>query len=671
MNWSFKDSNKQIPYKFLNKLEEKVKILNSSLSLIDFPYFLFLNELPEDKFNLFITPFLTKIHTFLYSTDLPVEYILDFISQSILERYVRHGAGEYYTPSFLVKEMIDKSYEVGEKVVDPCCGSGNFLIEIIKRIKSFSLTQNQKFEAISNIYGFDINPLAIYMTKINFLCLLGDKIKHVSFNLDCLDILTIDFNHTDMSFDLIIGNPPWYTYRDREDQEYQMLLKNIAETYNIKPLPKNILNIEIATIIFSKVVSELLCEGGEIFFVMTKGILTGSHASRFRNFRGLEEIVIWMFEPQIEQIFNIEFVCLFAKKGKNTNKKRFQGEITALIYELHNSNTELTYFSDVSMVIKSNEILIPYGMSKSNDKTYTKRLIFKHQKHELLPTQESIYKKRFHKGADLNPRNLIFVTQKPFKEGLTKINPDPRVFKRAKAPWKKKEYKDEIIELKYLHKVVKSTELVKFYVYDNYCVFLPFEKIDFEYNYESLEPNAKNFYDKINMLYLKYKKTTTKNKSLVENLNRWSKLCNKRQQASIKVAYNNSGSILNAAVIIGNILVTGDLSFYHTKEVNEAYYLSAILNSNLLTNQIKIVKSSRHIFKLPFEFPIPKYEKENNVHQTLSTLGKEGEEYVRNYINTLMEKKKKISKRSIQIALEPKLSPILGKIDSLVKDLFF
>ena len=87
------------------------------------------------------------------------------------------------------------------------------------------------------------------------------------------------------------------------------------------------------------------------------------------------------------------------------------------------------------------------------------------------------------------------------------------------------------------------------------------------------------------------KKETTKHNSLMDNLNRWAKLINKRQISKIKVVYNNSGSILNSAVIQGDFLITGDLSFLDTDNLNEAHYLSAILNSRIMAKQIQIKKS--------------------------------------------------------------------------------
>ncbi|GAH15826.1 unnamed protein product, partial [marine sediment metagenome] len=96
-------------------------------------------------------------------------------------------------------------------------------------------------------------------------------------------------------------------------------------------------------------------------------------------------------------------------------------------------------------------------------------------------------------------------------------------------------------------------------------------------------------------------------------------------------------------------------------------YLSAILNSNTLTEQIKIMKSSRHIFKLPFNIAIRKYNLENFTHQELSKLGKKGQEIALSTIkNALKKNKDKFSKYKIQNILKKEIEPILNKIDELL-----
>ena len=310
-------------------------------------------------------------------------------------------------------------------------------------------------------------------------------------------------------------------------------------------------------------------DSAKIFFVITKGVITGSHAARFRNFEGFKNVKLWTFSKRIEKVFNIDFICLLAQKG-SSNLKETGIEFPTYNYKIKAQEVNLQYFSVIDLELENISILVPYGFEIRGNKTFTKKLISKEAKKELLPNIESTYKKLFHKGADLNPRNLIFVSAENVDKKLVKINPDNRIFKKAKVPWKNIVYNNRIIEKKYLFKVFKSTELVKFYIYDCYTVFLPISNKNLSFNYESLDNNAKEFYDHINLTYLKNKKSTTKHNSLMENIDRWGKLINTRQLSKIKVVYNNSGSILNSSVVQGDFLITGDLSFFDTDNLDEA-----------------------------------------------------------------------------------------------------
>jgi hypothetical protein len=413
-----------------------------------------------------------------------------------------------------------------------------------------------------------------------------------------------------------------------------------------------------------------LKESGKIFFVITKGVITGSHASRFRNFNGFSNIKIWTFDRKVEKVFNIDFICLFGQKSSigsiNSNT-----EIKSYHYNLKNSIEQIEYFNNAELTLEREDTLVPYNIEKKAGKVYTRKLISKKIKKNLLQLEESYYKSLFHKGADLNPRNLIFIKCDNKGNSLLSINPDVRIFKKAKSPWNKKEFEDEVIESQYVFKIIKSTELVKFYVYDYYQVFLPLSKSDLKFEYSHLDKHAKLFYDKINNIYKKYKKETTKHQTLMDNLDRWSKLINSRQLSKIKVVYNNSGSFLQSAVVQGDYLVTGDLSFYATENLEEAFYLSAILNSNLITNQVKIMKSSRHIFKLPFDIPIQKYDPNNNIHLKLVELGEKGQTIAVQNVKTWIDNSKgSYSKLKIQTLLNEKLKPILNQIDDfLIKEL--
>ena len=654
----------------IKELEQRIKVFFRHLKIIEFEYFIPFFSISEHEDLEFFCKLIKKITDTLFNPEIEPEYIFDYFTQKLLPPLLRHGSGEYYTPPFLVKKMVEESYSFGARVLDPCCGSGNFLVGIIKYLWSQDLTKTEKIKAINRVYGFDINPISIFISKINLLFLLKEDISEIKLNLYTLDFLFQPRSELKDQFDLVIGNPPWYTYRDVGSMDYQQKLKNLAEQLEIKPRPKNILNLEISTLFFFKANNYYMKNKAKIFFVITKGVITGSHASRFRSFKGFSDIRVWTFDKKIENIFNIDFICLYAQKGEKREKSSLY-EIPSHKYSLKKVDNEITYFSTVELKLKEVEILMPFSIEQNREKIYVNKLIPKDKFGDLLPLEVSSYKTLFHKGADLNPRNLIFVNFTEIDDVLVKINPDNRIFKRAKIPWNEVEYKDNIIEKKYLFKVLKSTELVKFHLFDHYTVFLPLKKEDLTFNYINLDKNSKEFYDHINKIYVKKKKETTAHKSLMENLNRWAKLINTRQLSKIKVVYNNSGSMINSAVVEGDFLITGDLSFYDTNDLNEAHYLSAILNSNILTEQISIMKSSRHIFKLPFNIPIKKFNPENFDHQKLAELGKKGKEIAEKIISHRQKNDKKIfTKIKIQKSLNTELKPIFNQIDELfIKDI--
>ncbi|NVM34584.1 MAG: N-6 DNA methylase [Candidatus Lokiarchaeota archaeon] len=658
--------NNKITYNLIREIERDVKLKYKKLNIFWFRYFNPFFSLSEKEDLNFFYNLVFNLSDYVFKLNLKPEYTFDYLIQKIISPLIRHKSGEYFTPPFLAKRMVEESYSFGEAILDPCCGSGNFLSEVVKNILSQNEPKEKKIEAINMVFGYDINPISIYISKINLLYLLKDLISEIKFNLYVSNSLFQVNNNFKEKFDLVIGNPPWYTYRDIESVDYQDKVKILAEELEIKPLPKNLLNLEISTLFFNKAKESFVKDDGIIFFVITKGVITGSHASRFRNFIGFSDVKIWTFDKKIENIFNIDFICLFGQKRRE-NFENSINEIKSYHFTLKNEFDGVDYFKPIELKLDKLIPLVPYSIEKKGGKVFTRKLISKENIKNLLPLSESYYKRLFHKGADLNPRNLIFVKFKNVTGNSGKINPDMRIFKRAKAPWNKKEFENVIVEKDYIFKVIKSTELVKFHVYNYYDVFLPLKKSDLSFTYDSLENHAKLFYDKINEIYKKYKKVTTKHEALMDNLNRWSKLINLRQKSKIKVVYNNSGSILNAAVIQGDYLITGDLCFYAAKNLEEAHYLSAILNSTMITKQIKIVKSSRHIFKLPLDVPIKKFEVNNANHQKLTELGKKGQSIAKKIIKAYTENNtSNPTKFKIQSLLSENLKRIFSQIDEIL-----
>ena len=159
-------------------------------------------------------------HTFIYE---PGTDTLGLIYMSLRDLGSRKNAGSYYTPTEIVRKSIDnldidKAPEKKDSrinVLDPCCGSGNFLIQMPDTLQA------------SNIYGCDIDPICVCITRINLALKYGaSSIPVIRNNIRCANFLKTEltdiFDDPSFSPSYIIGNPPWgYDFSDEEKELFR------------------------------------------------------------------------------------------------------------------------------------------------------------------------------------------------------------------------------------------------------------------------------------------------------------------------------------------------------------------------------------------------------------------------------------------------------------------
>ncbi len=110
----------------------------------------------------------------------PIDIFKD-LYMSIIPKSIRHSMGEYFTPKWLANYVVEeglKSIPNGDswRGIDPCCGSGIFLIEMIKKIvgdrniQSLTYKQKEKLkdDILSRVYGIDINPLSVLSARVGY-----------------------------------------------------------------------------------------------------------------------------------------------------------------------------------------------------------------------------------------------------------------------------------------------------------------------------------------------------------------------------------------------------------------------------------------------------------------------------------------------------------------------
>jgi len=130
---------------------------------------------------------------------------IGIIYQSLLSEGSKSRHGAYYTPKIMVEKIFNEYCSKNSKFLDPCCGTGEFLI----------CAARSGYYDPESLYGYDIDALAVKIARFNLL--LTFREKEFSPNIYKADTLTeiasgamfCETNDLKNTFDLIATNPPW------------------------------------------------------------------------------------------------------------------------------------------------------------------------------------------------------------------------------------------------------------------------------------------------------------------------------------------------------------------------------------------------------------------------------------------------------------------------------
>lgn len=140
---------------------------------------------------------------------------------------------QVFTPEKNVEELLDAvNYQknlYNKRVIENACGDGNILKEIVRRYIIDSLSKNKSINDIKiglekNIYGAEINKVhhTNCIRNLNEVSALFG-IENVKWNILNSDFLKQSFK---FKFDYIIGNPPYISHRDLDNETRSYLKKN-------------------------------------------------------------------------------------------------------------------------------------------------------------------------------------------------------------------------------------------------------------------------------------------------------------------------------------------------------------------------------------------------------------------------------------------------------------
>ena len=132
--------------------------------------------------------------------------------------------GQEFTPHWAAKEIVEfnltRIHNDNPRVLDMCCGSGVFLIETLRAIRNrFNITREDYSDekdtlVFSCVMGFDIDPLAVMLAKVNWIMSMRDLFGNHNGNI------VIPIYHADSLF---VATP--ITHRMPENAEDSYVLR--------------------------------------------------------------------------------------------------------------------------------------------------------------------------------------------------------------------------------------------------------------------------------------------------------------------------------------------------------------------------------------------------------------------------------------------------------------
>jgi len=180
-------------------------------------------------------------------------------------------SGEYYTPRAITNFITDMiSPKLGEKILDPSCGTGGYLTSAIEHLKKQANSVEERQSIQENVMGWEYKPLPYLLATTN-LILHDIELPKITYR-DSLDRPLSSYKEKDR-VDVILANPPF---------------GGIVANNNEKNFPQNFRTKESADL-FLVLMIHLLKNGGRAGIVLPDGSLTGEGVKQRVRQRLLEE----------------------------------------------------------------------------------------------------------------------------------------------------------------------------------------------------------------------------------------------------------------------------------------------------------------------------------------------------------------------------------------------
>ena len=435
--------------------------------------------------------------------------------------------------------------------------------------------------------------------------------------------------------DVVIGNPPWLNYNQTADILRDELERQSKSLYGIWVGGRYASNQDVAGLFYARSVDLYLRDGGVIGMVLPHSALQSGQYAKWRTGawdsaargRGRNRIpgrtlavnfghkAAWDLERlEPNTFFPIASCVAFAERvGENADGTALAGSV---------ERWEGAAGADDVRRVRSGITDTSVGSA-------------------------SVYDGYAREGASIYPRCLFFVEEMEspvIVQAAPTITVNPRRGSQDKAPWRNLDLStimEQTIERRHVYDVYLGETVVPYVTLGPLQVLLPVRKGEHEIPADSggpggvrlsgLERRMRGRWQIIDALWETHKRPATK-LNLLEQLDYQRKLSSQlgwRQRGSnrpFRIVYTSGGEPTAALLSDDAAVIDKRLYWITCRDMQEANYLLAIINSNTLYEEVQPLMSkgqfgARDLQKHLWKLPIPEYDAADPLHREIAEAG--------------------------------------------------
>ena len=472
-------------------------------------------------------------------------------------------------------------------------------------------------------------------------------------------------------FDVIASNPPWLTISSMSeiDVPYSLKLRERSQQIGVVPSGSSGHHLEIAVPFGLHAVDHYLHDDGRAALVMPRSIFDGDQHDAFRhldfqNNISFELTSVWDLGP-VDDLFGVPSCVVLGRTKSVGENQRFpvRAEVFSSLGDSLDDLDDRKLYIHEQAGSSAWDYDAPLGIETEAD----------------VEAQDT-YGPKFKQGADLMPRTAIIVQiqeETPIRLGESvKIRTSEVEENNYRNKVLKEEVFNGVIDERYLYKTVKSSNVLPFVTLESsiQTAALPMRRdkgrviLSEEDMIDLGDLGAADWFSNID--------EKIDSNSIRERVDERGKLTTQSQMSEKYLVQSGASGSTPCASIYRHpeselpFVMDQTLYTYATRSKSEAYYLSGMLNSVVVENQIDRFQSrsgfgKRHIHKLPFRI-LPPFNSEDEFHISIAELSEQLEKHAREQLTEYelnLQKPLHVRRRKLSERLDQNL---ISRLDDFV-----